>query len=104
MKAVMYKLLEIDDNAVESEFYRTEILTENELREKFLWYLQNDYFNEDLLKYYSVKKDTDEFTAMNDLDINTILCVFNENDDYDLEHTFCVEQVEIEITDNEIYD
>lgn len=98
MKATVYKLLEISDNAYETEFYRTEILNENELREKFLWYLQNDYFNEESLKYYNVDKD------INDLDTSTMLNVFNDNGDYDLEHTFYVEQVEIEINDNDIYD
>lgn len=93
MKVVLYKFLEINDNAVESEFSRTEILNEEELREKFYWYLQNNYFDDNILKRYDISKNIKKVDVLDKTDISAIFSIFAENGDYN-KQKFRIKQYE----------
>lgn len=97
MKVTLYKLLEVQDSCW-SDFDNVQVLTETELRSAFIWYLENDYFNKENLKLFTINLQSQGIEDIkNNIDISTIYNIFAENGVYDSDQRFCIEQVEIEL-------
>ena len=91
------------DSATDA-FAETEILTEKELREKFMEEYKN--FHKDNISQYEILCGLDmstedaRFTVF-DTDICTIFDIFQDNDQYDKNNNYYLEQWEIEFSEYE---
>lgn len=105
MKITLYKYYKKEscDSCTDGWEY-TEVLTERQLREKFIKEYKN--FHKDNLENYQcvmgldMSKEDDKWTVF-DTDIATILSVFSDNDMYDEKHNYFIEQLGIDIDEYE---
>ena len=100
MKITLYKLYKKQkcDSATDA-YNATEILTEKELREKFIE--EYSHFHKDNLAQYEIlnnldtTNEDDKWTIM-DADICVIFDIFQDNDNYDPNNAYYLEQWEID--------
>ena len=85
-------------------FEDTQVLTERQLREKFIEEYEN--FHKDNIGRYEVlnnldmNKEDNKWTIF-DTDICTLLDIFSDNDMYDDDHDYCIERLEIKYNEYE---
>lgn len=105
MKITLYKYYKKDKYDTGTDgFEYTEILTERELREKFIEEYKN--FHKDNVAQYEtlsgldMSSDDARWTVF-DTDICTILDIFCDNDEYDEKNNYFIEQCEIDFNEYE---
>lgn len=97
-----YKKLHYD--SATDGFDNTEVLTEKQLREKFIEEYKN--FHKDNLAQYEVlsnldmSKEDDRWLVF-DNDISFILAIFSDNDQYDPDNDYLIDQEDIEFNEYE---
>ena len=105
MKITLYKYYKrFKCDTCTDAFEDTKVLTERELREKFIEEYKN--FHKDNISQYECVCGLDISTedarwTVFDTDICTILDIFCDNDMYDEKHDYCIEQCEIDFYEYE---
>lgn len=101
MHAVLYKVYKKDKSDCQWEqFVATDIMNEYDLRQFYREQIDLGYLHPDNL----ADKDITVLDDPQDIDLDAILELLNDNDNYDDKHNYFVEQVSIRLGDNDLYD
>lgn len=100
MHAVLYKVYQQQVESQGEQFDSTEVMNEYNLREFYRKQVELGYIHPDNLK----DKEITVLDNPQEIDIDAILELLSDNDQWDNKHNYYVEQICIRLGDEDLYD